>query len=87
MANKEPNLAALEKRLGLDQKTIRFTLPGITDLEGCIKAQEAIITAVAAGDILPSEGESLSRLVENKRRSIETSELETRIAALEHGRK
>jgi phage terminase small subunit len=87
LASKEQNLAALEKRLGLTEKPIRFTIPGITDLEGCIKTQEAIITAVAAGDILPSEGESLSRMVENKRRSIETSELETRIAALEHGRK
>lgn len=87
LASKEQNLAALEKRLGLTEKPIRFTLTGIADLEGCVKAQEAIITAVAAGDILPSEGESLSRLVENKRRAIETTDLETRIAALEHGRK
>lgn len=87
LANKEPSLTALEKRLGLDQKPIRFTLPTIGDLSACIKAQEAIIAAVAAGDILASEGEALSRMVENKRRSIETSELETRIAALEHGRK
>ncbi len=82
-AAKEPNLSALEKRLGLDQKPIRFTLPDITDLAGCIRAQEAIIRAVAAGDILASEGEALSRLIENKRRTIETTDLEARIAALE----
>lgn len=87
LASKEQNLSALEKRLGLTEKPIRFTLPGITDLEGCIKAQEAIISAVAAGDILASEGESLSRMVENKRRAIETTALEARIAALEHGRR
>ncbi len=83
LANKEPSLAALEKRLGLDQKPIKFTLPDIGDLVGCIKAQEAIIGSVASGDVLASEGEALSRMVENKRRIIETTDLEARISALE----
>lgn len=83
LASKEPSLAALERRLGMDQKAIRFQLPKAADLDGCIRAQEAIISAVAAGDILASEGEALSRLVEAKRRAIETTELEARITALE----
>ena len=36
-----------------------------------------------AGDLLPSEGAVLAGIVENRRRSIETVELESRITALE----
>jgi phage terminase small subunit len=86
LAGKEASLSALEKRLGLDQKPIRFTLPAISDLEGCVRAQEGIIAAVAAGNILPTEGEALSRMIEAKRRAIETRELESRITALEQSR-
>lgn len=83
LASKEPSLAALEKRLGLDQKAIRFSLPVISDAASCSQAQAAIAKAVAASELLASEGKALSDLVENQRRAIETTELEARIAALE----
>lgn len=82
-AAKEPSLSALEKRLGLDQKPIRFTLPAISDAASCSQAQAAIAKAVASGELLAGEGAALSSLVENQRRAIETTELEQRIIALE----
>jgi hypothetical protein len=42
-----------------------------------------IIAAVATGELLPSEGESLSNIVNNFMKSIELSEFETRLVALE----
>lgn len=87
LAAKDPSLAALEKRFGLVEKPIRFKLPPVTDADSCAQAQAAIIAAVSRGDLLPTEAETLSRLVESHRRSLETQELERRVAALEekHG--
>lgn len=42
--------------------------------------------AVAEGQVTPEEGVSLAQIVEVRRRSIETAELEARIAALEEGK-
>ena len=87
LAAKDSSLTALEKRFGLVEKPIRFKLPPVTDADSCAQAQAAIIEAVLRGDLLPTEAETLSRLVEAHRRSLETQELERRVAALEeqHG--
>jgi phage terminase small subunit len=87
LAGKDASLAALEKRFGLVEKPIRFKLPPVTDADSCAQAQAAIIEAVSRGDLLPTEADTLSRLVEAHRRSLETQELERRVAALEekHG--
>lgn len=87
LAGKDPSLAALEKRFGLVEKPVRFKLPLVTDAASCAQAQAAIIEALAGGQLLPSEADALSRLVENHRRSLETQDIERRVAALEekHG--
>lgn len=87
LAGKDPSLAALEKRFGLVEKPVRFKLPLVTDAASCAQAQGAIIEALAGGQLLPSEADALSRLVENHRRSLETLDIERRVAALEekHG--
>ena len=87
LAAKDSSLAALEKRFGLVEKPIRFKLPPVTDADSCAQAQAAIIEAVSRGDLMPTEADTLSRLVEAHRRSLETQELERRVAALEekHG--
>jgi hypothetical protein len=46
-------------------------------------AQSAILQAVAGGEILPGEGQTLSAIVESKRRAIETQDLSERISKLE----
>lgn len=65
------------------ERPVSLCLPDTSTIEGIEQAQSAILTAVSAGDLLPGEGTSLSALVENRRRSIETVELEQRITALE----
>ncbi len=83
LAGKDASLAALEKHFALGERPIRFKLPAIRGSQDCADAQAEIIRAVAAGELLATEGEALSKLVENKRRAMETGELERRIAALE----
>ena len=67
----------------LRERPVCIDLPDTGTPEGCSQAQSAILLAVGAGDLLPSEGAVLAGIVENRRRSIETVELESRIAALE----
>lgn len=63
LAGKDVSLAALEKHLGLNEKPVKFKLPSVGDPDSCGAAQDVILAAVAAGELLPSEGEALSRLV------------------------
>lgn len=69
------------------ERPISIDLPDTGTAEGCATAQGAILCAVGAGDLLPGEGATLAGIVENHRRSIETTELEQRITALEGGAK
>jgi hypothetical protein len=50
------------------------------------RAAGAVLEAVAAGELTPNEGAHLMALVETYRRTLETTELEARVAALEHGK-
>lgn len=83
LASKDPSLASLEKYFGLNEKVIRFPLPVIDTADDCAKAQASITQAVAAGTIRPSEGEALAGLIEQQRRSVETSDLHKRMEELE----
>ena len=49
------------------------------------RAAGAVLEAVAAGDLTPTEGAHLVALVEAWRRALETSDLEARVAVLEGG--
>lgn len=62
---------------------VAFFLPAMTTAADAAKAAGAILEAVAAGDMTPSEGTAVAALVETFRRALETTELERRIAALE----
>jgi hypothetical protein len=64
-------------------RPIAIELPDTGTAEGCEAAQAAIVAAVTAGELLASEGASLSALVEARRRAIETVEHARRIEALE----
>ena len=50
------------------------------------KAMGTILRAAADGDLTPDEAVSIASLIETRRRTIETLELEQRIAALEQKR-
>lgn len=68
------------------ERPIAMDLPDTKSLGGVSEAQAVILQAVAAGDLLPTEGTILSNIVEQRRKAIETEELEQRIAALEQER-
>lgn len=67
----------------MKDKPIIFDLPEIKSMEDASKAMGALLRAVATGDITPSEAGAVSGIVETFRRTIETADLEQRIAALE----
>ncbi|MBN9695606.1 MAG: hypothetical protein J0L85_07385 [Zoogloea sp.] len=58
-------------------------LPAVTDAAGVAEAQNWIIQSIAVGDLTPGEGNTLSAVIETRRRALETQELELRIAAIE----
>lgn len=83
LAAKDTSLAALEKYLGLSEKPVRFALPQIENAEDCTKAQAAVLTAVAAGQLMLTEAKVMSDLIDGQRRAYETHELAKRLEAIE----
>jgi phage terminase small subunit len=83
LAAKDTSLAALEKYLGLNEKPMRFALPPIESAEDCTKAQAAVLTAVAAGQLMLSEAKLMSDLIDAQRKAYETHELAKRLEAIE----
>lgn len=65
------------------ERAVSVALPDTADAAGCADAQAKIVAAVAAGELLPGEGEALAGLVEHRRRAIETTEVMKRLEALE----
>ena len=64
---------------------VQFDLPPMQSAAGAAKAAGAMLDAVAAGELTPTEGAHIMSLVETYRRTLETSELEARVTALEGG--
>lgn len=67
----------------LKEEPIHVSIPKIESAEDCVKAQAAVVNAVAAGEILPSDGQAMSGLIEAQRRAYETHELAKRLEAIE----
>lgn len=65
------------------ERPISIDLPCAETVEECAVLQAMVLSAVAAGSLLPSEGEALAGLVEHQRRSLETCELSKRLAEVE----
>jgi hypothetical protein len=64
---------------------VRFFPPEITEAGHAVKAMGAVLQAVAEGDMTPVEAKAVSGVIETWRRTVETSDLEDRIARLESG--
>jgi hypothetical protein len=64
---------------------VTFRLPRMQTAGDATKAMSTIVGAVAKGELTPAEGERLARLVEAFRKTVETEDLENRIAVLEAG--
>lgn len=80
-----PVLRAVLDRLVPARKDspVNLALPPVETAADAKRASSAVLTAVAAGDITPGEGQSVMALLTAHRAIVETQELEARIAALE----
>jgi len=61
-----------------------FPLPAVATAKDAAKAAAAVLGAVAGGDLTPTEGTHIMALIEVYRRTLETTELEGRVTALEN---
>lgn len=62
---------------------VNFDLPEIKSAADAANALGAILSATATGQLTPSEAAGMAGLIEGYRRTLETTELEQRITALE----
>lgn len=67
-------------------RPIWIEMPEMKSLNDTIQAMGSITNAVTSGAITPSEAHALADVIEIYRKTLETTELETRILALENGR-
>ena len=64
-------------------RPVHLALPPLERTEDTKAATAALLQAVAAGELTPSEGETLAKLIETHRRGVELVDLETRLTRLE----
>ncbi|EME68269.1 hypothetical protein H261_19204 [Paramagnetospirillum caucaseum] len=64
-------------------KPIAVSLPPLAGAEDASKAMAAVVDAMASGKITPSEAAAVAGVVETYRRTVETCDIERRLAALE----
>ncbi|MFI5020862.1 MAG: DUF5681 domain-containing protein [Alphaproteobacteria bacterium] len=67
-------------------RPVRFTLPALDSANDAARAMAAITSAVARGDLTPSEAGELSRLVEAFVTALEAVDFEQRLQALENAK-
>ncbi|WPY94227.1 hypothetical protein T8T21_14120 [Limimaricola variabilis] len=65
---------------------VEFALPAMASAQDAATAAASILAAVANAELTPGEGAHVMALVETYRRTLETTELESRLAALEGGK-
>jgi hypothetical protein len=64
-------------------RPVNIPVPQITDAATILQAHAVVLAEVAKGALTPDEGEALARLLLSYLKTVETVELERRIAALE----
>ena len=65
------------------ERSISIELPQVDGAADILKVMSAILGAVGAGEITPSEGRELAAILENYRKGIEMAEIWARLEALE----
>ncbi len=65
------------------ERAINLDLPEPGAAESLEAASSAVLMAVAAGDITPGEGQSLTAILEGRRKVLELTEIERRLSELE----
>jgi len=64
---------------------IAIALPAMRSTRDAVTASAALVEAVATGQLSPTQGATVSRLLEAHRKAIEIEELEGRLAEVEEG--
>lgn len=62
---------------------VQFDLPPMKTAQDASEAAQAVLQAVSAGDLTPMEAATVMALVDTYRRTLELTEIEKRLAALE----
>jgi hypothetical protein len=62
---------------------VTFSLPRMTNVQDAAQAARAVLEAVSVGELTPIEAVQIMGLVDSYRRTLEITELEARLAALE----
>ena len=63
---------------------VQFALPRMKTARDAAEAAAAVLQAVSAGNLSPTEAAQIMGLVDSYRRTLEVTELEARVAALEN---
>ena len=69
------------------QESERVIIPGFKDAKTLQEKAEAVIAAIATGEVTAEAGEKLLRVLDTYGRAVVTTELERRLEALEQGRR
>ncbi len=69
--------------LSLLKKSVSFLLPNMRNAMDASKAASSVLSAVSEGEITPIEGTRVMGLIESYRRTLELTEIEERLQALE----
>src|SRR5215468_5431663 len=64
-------------------RPVCFELPRITESKDAMSASAAIVAAVAAGELTPTEAAELSKVVDSYARTLQAVEFEARLSRLE----
>ena len=65
-------------------KSVSFPLPDMNDAMDASKAASSVLTAVSEGELTPIEGTRVMGLIDSYRRTLELTEIEERLQALEN---
>ena len=65
-------------------KSVSFSLPAMNDAIDASKAASSVISAVSEGELTPIEGTHVMELIDSYRRTLELTEIEERLQALEN---
>jgi Family of unknown function (DUF5681) len=64
-------------------RAVRFEMPTLNSAEDASKAMAAIATGITSGELVPAEAAELSRVVDGYVKTLEVTEIERRLHALE----
>jgi hypothetical protein len=67
------------------ERPVSLALPVIDTVSDAPRVMAALLQAVAAGDLTPTEGRSIAGMIEAHRRTVELVDIEQRVTRLERG--